>query len=191
MTPFMWAALLLVVAVALLFFELLIPSGGLLGVLAASSLVASMILVFYYGGLTSGTIYLVIIASISPFIISAALRWWPHTPMGRMMLNLPPGSVEDITSAPQYDAYLELVGKRGVATSKMLPSGAVSIEDQSYDAVSQAGAIEAGQAVEVADVKGNRILVRPVDNSLPKEPTDELSRPVEEIVSDPFEDPLA
>ena len=54
----------------------------------------------------------------------------------------------------------------------MLPSGAVAFEELTVDAVSEGMAIEAGQKVRVVDVRGNRVVVRPL---LPDE--DEVASP--------------
>ena len=77
----------------------------------------------------------------------------------------------------------------------MLPSGAVEIDGQMVDAVSQGQAIEPGQNVVVMEVRANRVVVRPAkENERPGRPTstaDLLSRPIEELGIESLEDPLA
>lgn len=187
MPPAVWAILLLVIAIGIVALEMFIPSGGLLGIMAAAAMVSSIFVVFKYYGLVWGTVYLVFNAFLTPFVIVSALKWWPHTPIGRKMLNLPPGQAGEITSTPSYDEYKELIGKRGVARSKMLPSGTVQLGEVRYDAVGQGVAIDPGQAVEVVAVEGNRIIVRPVmdGDEVTTEPKDSL----DQVIADPFDEP--
>jgi membrane-bound serine protease (ClpP class) len=106
------------------------------------------------------------------FIIGS--KYWPYTPMGRAFLGELPDEAE---VAPQ-EFRRELIGKVGVARSKMLPSGAIEIDGNMYDAVTRGVAIEPGQRVVVSEVKGNRVVVRPAaDNEQPRpsRPDDVLS----------------
>jgi membrane-bound ClpP family serine protease len=194
-----WALLLLVIAIAIVVLEMFIPSGGLLAIMAAASLLGSIIIVFKHYGMFWGTAYLVFNAVLTPFVIMAALRWWPHTPIGRKMLNLPPGEKDDITSIPSFDKYKQLIGKQGTAESKMLPSGTIRIDNRTHDAVAQGMAIDPGQTIVVVAVEGNRIIVRPTfaDEERPAptagQPADEAanSQPaeaLEQTFPDPFDD---
>ena len=95
--------------------------------------------------------------------------------------------------APE-DSRRTLVGRVGTARSKMLPSGAVLIDGQLFDAVSQGMAIDPGQHVVVMEVRGNRVVVRPAnDDERPDEqhPEQLLSRPIEELGLESLDDPLA
>jgi membrane-bound serine protease (ClpP class) len=87
-----------------------------------------------------------------------------------------------------------LLGRVGVARSKMLPSGAVEIDGQMIDAVTRGQAIEPGTYVVVCEVRANRVVVRPAaKDQRPSQsnPEDVLSRPIEELGIDSLEDPLA
>jgi membrane-bound serine protease (ClpP class) len=190
MSGLTWAVLLLGVALALLVLELFIPSGGLLGLLCGAGIVASIVMVFRESA-TYGTLYLVGLAILLPLLLVSMVRYWPHTAIGRMMLNIPPPGTEAPSSAIQ-NPLEELVGKIGQAKSKMLPSGAIVIDGRTYDAFSGGFAVEAGDTVEVIRVEGNRIMVRPVDDH----PTSNVSsnpldRPIDEAIPDPFDDPLS
>jgi len=54
----------------------------------------------------------------------------------------------------------ELVGKIGVASTDLKPSGQVSIEDRSFEAFSKTGHIDKGDQVKVLSGKGTRLLVK-------------------------------
>ena len=74
-----------------------------------------------------------------------------------------------------------LVGRVGRAKSKMLPSGIIVVEKQSYDAVSEGMPIEAGQRVRVIEVRGNRLIVEAMgDEPLSQADEDPLARPFDE-----------
>lgn len=88
-----------------------------------------------------------------------------------------------------------MVGKIGVAKSKMLPSGAILIDGRTVDAYSEGVPIDPGQRVVVLEVQGTRVLVRPIDDDEEQAPTEggtgELSTPIDAIGPDPFPDTTA
>jgi hypothetical protein len=101
-------------------------------------------------------------AVVVPTAVGAAIRWWPDTPIGRMILIQRPQSPQEVL--PQTEAYVsldKLVGQRGLAKGTMLPSGLVVIDGKTYDAVSEGVAIEAGQPVVVVQISTQRLVVRP------------------------------
>jgi hypothetical protein len=74
----------------------------------------------------------------------------------------------------------------------MLPSGAVMIDGQLIDAVSQGIAIDPGNPVVVVEVKANRVMVRPAKphevQQAAIQPDDPLSRPIEDFGLESFDD---
>jgi len=113
--------------------------------------------------------------------------------MGRRLLLELPRSEEVLPDSPMRRTLRSLVGKVGTASTVMLTSGAVSIDGMTIDAVSEGMAIEAGQRVRVVDVRGNRVVVRPVVEGEPdhRPAEDILSQSIETLGLDPFDDPLA
>jgi membrane-bound serine protease (ClpP class) len=191
-----WAALLLAVGLGLIALEVFIPSGGILGFLAACAVVASVVVAFFSGPQT-GVAFLMISVVGMPLVVVAAIKYWPYTPMGRRMLLKGP-SGDDVI--PRDEHLTALVGRYGTAKSLMLPSGAVTIDGRTVDAISEGMTIERGQPIRVIKVRGNRVFVRSVDpdevpedfatDEAPKDEKDDLSRPIESLGLDPFEDPL-
>jgi membrane-bound serine protease (ClpP class) len=186
-----WASLLLLLGLGLVMLEVFVPSGGILGCLAGISLLVAVILAFVsspYSGL--GFVAICIVAL--PICLAVALHYWPSTPMGRRIL-LPTTDGDEMLPDDEFRRELkDLVGKLGVAKSLMLPSGAVQVGDRLIDAVSEGPAIEPGQKVRVIEVRSNRVVVSPAEDSAPVlSGSDELSRPIDTIGLDPFEDPLA
>jgi hypothetical protein len=117
--------------------------------------------------------------------------------MGKRSVPDLPTSDDVLPDNEQIQALKQLVGKTGHAKCLMLPSGAVSIDGRTVNALSEGMAIEAGQRVKVIEVRGNRVVVRPVEEArgpndvARRRPDDPLSRPIEELGLDPLDDPLA
>jgi len=62
------------------------------------------------------------------------------------------------------DNLAQLIGKKGVAYTKLRPAGIALIEDQKVDVMTEGGFIEKDQAVEVIQVEGNRVVVREISS---------------------------
>jgi membrane-bound ClpP family serine protease len=192
MDPIVWSVLLLLLGLALLCAEVFIPSGGLLGFLSIASLLSGLALAFYHRGTEVGLLFLIGTILAVPGVLMVAFRYWPQTPMGRRLLLEVPTSEEVLPDSPQRQRLRRLVGKFGVAKSVMMPSGAVLIEGETIDALSEGISIDPGQPVEVIEVRGSRVLVRPVDeNARPVAADDVLSQPIESLGIDGLDDPLA
>ena len=184
MEPWAWAILLLVLGMGLAILEVFFPSGGILGFLTACSIIASIV-VGFRGGPVLGMVMVGTALVGLPVVVVVALRWWPETAMGRRVLLNVRTSGEVLPDNTRQRELKSLVGRVGQAKSKMLPSGAVTLDRRTIDAVSEGMPIEPGQRVRIVEVRGNRVVVRPIDEEIPSE-TDEdpLSRPVD---SDPFD----
>ena len=186
MDPMFWPLLLLALGLALLVIELFVPSAGVLTVVACVSFVGAIGLGFRVSA-QYGTAMLVVLAFLVPAFISIAVKWWPHTPFGRLILIQRPEHPDEVL--PDTEEYRELpalVGQTGQAKTKMLPSGTVVLGDRKYDAVSDGMAIESGETIQVVDIRTNRIVVRPVDAELPQTETapsadDILSQPIDSL----------
>jgi hypothetical protein len=69
-------------------------------------------------------------------------------------------------------------------------------EDKIYEAVSESGALDTGDPVEVVRIRNNRLVVRKAEGSTTYPSTsnpdqDPLSRPIESLGIDPLDDPLS
>ena len=164
-----WAILLLLLGISCLVLEMFIPSGGLLGVLAALSIVGAITLAFMSGPV-QGLVMTLFVTMLIPIMLGVAVKFWPETPLGRLiLLRRPQGADEVLPQTEAYRTINALIGKRGVAKSVMLPSGVVTVEGKSYDAVSNGLPIEPGQNVRVIGIDTQRLVVR-VDDEPFKEP---------------------
>lgn len=192
MSPFFWAALLLLVGLGLVMLETFVPSGGILGFLSFTSILASIVLAFYQSGPKVGAVFLIIACVAVPVVLSVAFSFLPQTPMGRRLLPSIPTTEEVMPDSAERRRLRELVGHVGRAKSKMLPSGAVVIDGHTIDAVSEGQPIEPNQPVRVIEVRGNLVVVRPIEEgrAVDANTDDVLSRPIETMGIDPL-DPLA
>lgn len=198
MDPLVWAGLLLLVGLALVMTEVFVPSGGVLGILSATAILAAIILAFYKSGPTAGFVFVLVAIIAVPTILALAFRWLPDTPVGKRLLASLPTAEEVLPDNEERRALRRLVGKVGRAKTRMLPSGAVEVEDRVVDAVSEGLSIEPGQPVRIVDVQGTRVTVRPVSEaevrqaaSTSAKSDDVLSQTIDQLGLDPFDDPLA
>jgi membrane-bound ClpP family serine protease len=186
MDPWVWAILLLVIGTGLAVLEVFFPSAGILGFLSAAAVLSAIIMGFYHTPLT-GVIILAMAVGGLPAVIILAFQYWPQTAMGRRVMLMAPTSEEVLPDDPDRERLKGLVGRVGLAKTKMLLSGVIAIDGRNVDAVSEGMPVEVGQAVRVVQVRANRVVVRSVDEELVEPPVDPLQRAYDE----PFEPPPA
>jgi membrane-bound serine protease (ClpP class) len=188
-----WAILLLVLGCALVVLEVFIPSGGIISILSAVAFITSILIASWDGpttGPATGLAFAAITVFAVPTLVAVAFKYWPKTRMGKAFLGELPRENEVVPEDPRR----ALIGRVGIARSKMLPSGAVEIDGQMVDAMTHGQAIEPGAYVVVVEVRANRVVVRPAaKDQRPShlEPKDLLSRPIDELGIDSLDEPLA
>jgi membrane-bound serine protease (ClpP class) len=188
-----WAILLLLIGFVLVVLEVFVPSGGIIAILSAIALIAALVMAFQESATTGpmiGFIFALVTVFAVPSIVALAFKLWPKTPMGKAFLGELPTEEEVLPE----ESRRVLVGHVGIARTKMLPSGAVEIDGQMIDAVTQGQAIEPGTYVVVAEVRANRVVVRPAgadQRPSHQNPSDLLSRPIDELGIESLDDPLA
>ncbi len=196
METLFWPIGLILLGLVLLALEAFIPSAGLLGILSAVAILAGIVMAFISGGLAVGTVFLGVAVLAVTSTIAALIRWWPATPLGKLIL-IDPRPAEEVV--PDLTPLQQLVGQVGQTRVLMLPSGMIDIEGQTYDAIAAGPSIENGIWVEVTSVRGRNLVVRPISDEIAHQlrstqalSPDPLSRPIDDdVVPDPFADPLA
>ncbi len=187
--PLTWAILLMLLGCGIVVLEVFIPSGGMLSFFSAVAIIASIVMAFRRDA-TTGLSFVVLTLVAVPSTLGLALRYWPYTPMGKAFL----GRLKSTKELIPRETRRELIGKVGIAKSKMLPSGSVQIDGKYVDAISQGGAIDLGQAVVVIEVRANRVVVRAADDDearhAVKDPRDLLSTPIEDLGIQSYDDPI-
>lgn len=156
-----YSAGLLILFVVLLVGEFFIPSAGTVGFAAAVAAVSSIVIAFTHST-TAGFIFLTAVAVATPLILYGVILYWPHTTIGRLILNRRPGQTDEPTESrlKTGERRKDLVGRVGVAKTNLLPSGLVVIEGKRLDAVSDGSPIDAGTDVVVVSVVAGKLRVR-------------------------------
>jgi membrane-bound ClpP family serine protease len=179
MYPVLWTFLFLGLAFIIAVLEVFLPSGGMLAVLAIAFLITSIVFSFQ-ADVIFGSFYTLFVCMLVPVFLWTALRVWPNTWIGRQIL-LTPENDPALVPDEEQQTLKQLIGKHGMAKSKMLLGGLIEIEDKRYNAVSDAEPIEPGEVISVIRIEGTSIIVR--KSSLPSgdNSSDESS-----VLEDPF-----
>lgn len=161
-----WEELLLVAAgVVLIALEIFVLPGvtvaGLAGILALG---AGLGMALIGAGATVslvitalGRVALAILLALAGTL--ALLRVLPRLPFGRRLI-LETGLRTDQGYGSAADTNRQWLGRRGTAHSPLRPAGIAEIDGMRLDVVSDGDFIDAGTAIEVTRVEGNRIVVR-------------------------------
>lgn len=180
MDPWVWALICLGLAFLFAFLEIFITSGGILAFLSAVALFGSVVFAFLDSPIFGSSYLLGVVVGV-PTLLWYAFRWWPGSPMGRRFL-LNPEDDPALALDPELEALKTLVGRRGIARSKMMLSGLIEVEGRRLNAVSESEAVEPGEEIVVVRVDGVNVLVR-------KAPVVSVSETGETV--DTVEDPFA
>lgn len=176
-----WEIILFVVGLILLGVEIFVlPGFGVAGIAGIIAMVTGLVFaaidndVFRY--VFSGELPVsVILSPLFVVIISATAALIAAFWLGRRVLTGTSPLQERIvltTDLKPKEGYVtgfdkkasELIGKHGVASTALRPSGKVIVEDKYYDAVSEDGLfIESGKEVRVTRVESGTIYCRKVD----------------------------
>ena len=200
MTPLFWAIALFILSLLLIGLEAFIPSAGVLGILAGIILLYSIYLGFTVSLLTGFCMVASAVIAI-PLMFLMFVKWWPLTPLGkRMLIDTPEDADELLPDGESYRQTRSQIGKKGTAITDLLPNGRITIEGLEFDAVTEGVLVNEGTTIEVTEVEGNRIIVRPlssspqvISDSVVEQPrrSADLSQPADDSEVDPFDDPLA
>ena len=172
LAPWVYIAALIIIGLCLVLAEAVIPSGGVLGVVALVTIATGVGMGFFQYGVEGGLYSLFAAAAALPAAISLALWVFPRTSLGRRILLGSPTEEDVMPDDEEIVGIRRLVGRVGLAETKMLPSGAVQIDGQVYEAVTNGEPIDAGEPIRVLDVYTNRLVVCRWDEPSDDEPND-------------------
>ncbi len=141
----------------------LLPGFGIAGVLGALLIGAAVVLAMLGSFPTTGdVVQAMLVLGASIFITFAiAYTWLRHLPNSRRFSGLI--HKETALAAEGYVSALpraELVGKLGIATTDLRPSGVATIDGERIDVVADGEFIKSGARVEVVRAEGYRHVVR-------------------------------
>lgn len=132
--------------------ELFIP-GAIIGLCGAGCVVTSIIFAYLYVSNLLGHILLGLgICFIPVFFVS-----WYKLLSKTFSVK---ASEKDFSSA--RDRLDDLLSEEGIALTTLRPSGIANIKGNKIDVISEGEMISKNTRIKVIDVKGNRIIVKPV-----------------------------
>ncbi|MCE5167780.1 ATP-dependent Clp protease proteolytic subunit [Paenibacillus profundus] len=148
---------LFIVGLVLLALELFIPSFGILGILGSISMISGVVRAAYD---TSNALLSLGIAFVAALIvIIIVVRVFKHRGIwNRFILK------DALTTEEGYVSnsnQTEILGKIGRALTPLRPAGTVLIDDHKFDVVTDGSFVGSDELVEVIQVEGSRIVVRP------------------------------
>lgn len=154
----METVILLLVGIVLIVLEFFV-TGGILGIIGVSAIVLSLFLAGYDIGHMSLSISIALVVAIVAAII---LYRWIGAERGifkELILR------EQTTTELGYvsnETRNELIGVKCITATPLRPAGAIFLDDEKIDVVSDGDFIEKGQQVVVTHVEGMRVVVRKV-----------------------------
>lgn len=146
--------ILIVVAMVLVAFEVVLP-GGILGVIAGICVVAATVLAHIdYGVWVAVAVFfgsgLLIFA-----LVMIEFKLLKNTSLGNAFFLK-----ETVTGHTGPTTEVSLIGKEGVALTRLNPSGRVIIDGNTYEASSQDGYIDSKQAITVVAQKNFKLTIK-------------------------------
>lgn len=146
--------MLLLAAFLLIAFEVILP-GGILGVIAAVLILVASILTYTdYGIMVAGTVFLGALC-LSAILVLLEFKLLSKTTMGSVFFLK-----DSVTGHTGPECRVSLVGKRGESLTRLNPGGKVLIEGKSYDASSQDGYLDPGEAIAVVAQNNFKLTIR-------------------------------
>lgn len=146
---------LIAAALVLVFFEIILP-GGVLGVLAALCVLGATWFGFEsYGVLGAAIVFFGTLIAIG-VLAFLEFKLLANTPLGRQFFLK--SAVEGHTRAAVAEE--SVIGKEGVALTRLNPSGKVAIDGKTYEASSQDGYIESDEAVAVVAQDSFKLIIK-------------------------------
>lgn len=162
-----FAILLLFAGLAVLVAEVFIPSGGLLFCVTAVTLIASVSFAYaawWQSNPPAFWAFCSFLLMMIPAVVIGAFSWLPRTRFGKKILLEAP-DLEQVTPFAAETARLnQLIGKRGVTQTLLSPGGMVAIEGARHHAFTEGLLLDPGVEIEVVEVRGTRLVVRPPVN---------------------------
>jgi len=152
----------LVVGIILCLIEIFTPGFGVFGICGMLSLAVGIIIRMVNGGSVSQLIILITII-ILILILSLFIMIWSSK---SGLISYTPLILKETVLPRDYNKpnliYGDLIGKIGITITDCRPVGKVLINDIEYEVISTRGFLIKGVEVEVSEVEGTKILVKPL-----------------------------
>jgi len=152
-----WLSVILcVLGIGFLILELHTPGVGIFGVLGLLSIVACILVTAQT--ITQGLILTVIFFVVILILLAIFITFFSKR-MPKTLILTESETLEQGFSGTEDMQYL--MGKTGVVSTLCRPAGSVDFDGVRLDVVSDGEFIEKGTTVEVIEIEGNRIVVKP------------------------------
>lgn len=156
-----WAVLLLAVGLGCIVAEVLFPSLGMLSLLATAAILGAVALAFGQDTST-GINFLIAVIVLVPLAVVLGFKVLPRSPLAKHLM-LRGLSFESSHATDERD--LALLGVEGVVESPLRPAGMARLAGRRVDVVSRGALVPEGTRVVVVEVRGNRVVVAPVEGA--------------------------
>ncbi|SFH57385.1 membrane-bound serine protease (ClpP class) [Tindallia magadiensis] len=151
--------LVFLAAIALLLIEAMAPGFGIAGLGGLVLIIVSVVMASSTTGVAVVSLAVAFLMSIIALIL--IIKYAPKSSyFDRLTLGIKMTSDSGYTSTERRE---DLVGKKGIVTSYLRPSGTVEVDGERIDAVSEGVYLEAGTNVQVIRMEGRRIVVKKID----------------------------
>ncbi len=159
-----FALALLIAGLGILVMEVFLPSGGVLAIVTTVMLLSSVLCAyaawfqrapFFFWGFVGLEVLAV------PTSLGSALYILPQTKAGRRALLQAPELATLEPFQQETSRLRNLIGQFGSTASLLNPGGLVQVHGERLHACSEGQIIEPRTSVEIIDVRGTRIVVRP------------------------------
>ena len=161
-----WEILLFVVGVILVLIEVfVIPGFGVVGITGILLLITGLVLslldneLFDFknvSGADSGKAIMIVLTGV---ILGIGAMIWLSSRIGKKGMFRRIALQTDLGNALSSPVLTALIGKTGVASTVLRPSGKVSIEGEMYDGISEIGFIDKGSKVRVTRFENAQVYV--------------------------------
>lgn len=146
---------LIIAALVLVFFEVILP-GGILGVIAfVCVIIASWLAGSEFGAVAGILTFVGSIAAIA-VLVFIEFKVLARTSLGGAFF-LKSSVTGHSNQAP---AEAPIIGKEGIALTRLNPSGKVAIDGQTFEAHSQDGYIDSGEPITVFSQDNFKLIIK-------------------------------
>jgi membrane-bound ClpP family serine protease len=153
-----WSVLFFIVGFALVIFEMFIPGFGIPGILGVVSLFLAVVVTA--DSLLEATIMIIIILAFLGIMLSLALHSATKGKLSKTLILSDSLKKESGFTGTEDLAYF--LGKEGITTTILRPSGTSDFDGVKLDVVSQGDFIPQNTKVKVIKVEGRRIVVEKI-----------------------------
>lgn len=145
----------IVAALVLVFFEIILP-GGVLGVLGALCLLVATWFGYDAYGVIGGVVVFFGTLFAMIVLVFVEFKLLAKTSLGQQFFLK--SSINGHTRAAVAED--SVIGKEGIALTRLNPSGKIAIEGKNYEAYSQDGFIDRDQAITVVAQDNFKLIIK-------------------------------